>query len=81
MSEVREKALKIISNRLGVPVEKLKPENEFMKDLGADSLEIVDLVMEFEDEFEITIPDEVAQKIRTVGQAIEHIEQAVKEKG
>ena len=62
--------------RLCVDKEKVKPETSFVNDLGADSLDTVELVMELEEEFDITIPDDAAEKIQTVGQAIEFIEQA-----
>lgn len=77
MANVEEKVMAIIAEKLNVSKDKIKPENEFMKDLGADSLEQVELVMEFEDAFSITIPDEMAQKIKTVGEAIQQIKKEV----
>ena len=65
--------IKIVCDRMSVPREKVKRETDFVNDLGADSLGTVELVMSFEDEFEITIPDEDAEKIRTVGNAIDYI--------
>ena len=62
---------------LGVEREKLTPEASFIEDLGADSLDIVELVMEFEKEFNIDIPDEDAEKLRTVGDAVSYLEAKV----
>jgi acyl carrier protein len=59
---------------LGVDKDKIKRESNFVNDLGADSLDTVELVMELEEEFDISIPDDAAEKIQTVGEAIEHIE-------
>jgi acyl carrier protein len=72
-----EKVKDIIEKELGVEREKLTNEASFIEDLGADSLDIVELVMEFEKEFEIDIPDEDAEKLRTVGDAIGYLEQKV----
>lgn len=77
MSDHASKIKAIIVNELGVEHEKLTPEASFIEDLGADSLDIVELVMEFEKEFEIDIPDEDAEKLRTVGDAIAYLEQKV----
>lgn len=76
MASVAERVVEIVAEQLGVDKEKVKPETHFINDLGADSLDTVELVMELEEEFDINIPDEVAEKIETVGQAIEHIEEA-----
>ena len=73
MSDVAERVKKIVVEHLGVEAEKVTEEASFIDDLGADSLDIVELVMELEEEFEITIPDEQAEKIKTVGDAIEFI--------
>ena len=73
MANVEEKVKDIIVEELGVEREKLTSDASFMEDLGADSLDTVELVMEFEDEFELSIPDEEAEKIQTVGQAIDYI--------
>ena len=70
---VEERVIKIVSDNLGQPAEKIKRETSFVNDLGADSLDVVELVMEFEDQFEISIPDEDASKIATVGNAIDYI--------
>ena len=74
MASVKERVIDIVAEQLGVDKEKITPETSFVNDLGADSLDTVELVMEFEEEFDITIPDEEAEKIQTVGQAIEYIE-------
>ena len=68
-----ERVTDIVSEQLGVDKDKITAETSFVNDLGADSLDTVELVMEFEDEFEISIPDEDAEKIQTVGNAIEYI--------
>jgi acyl carrier protein len=72
-SSVEEKVIGIVSEQLNVPKEDIKPESKFVDDLKADSLDVVELVMEFEEEFEITIPDEDYEKIRTVGDAVKYI--------
>jgi acyl carrier protein len=71
---VRDRVISIVCDRLGVEREKVKDETAFISDLGADSLDIVELVMEFEEEFKLSIPDEKAEEIRTVGEAIRYIE-------
>jgi acyl carrier protein len=73
MSNVEEKVKDIIVEELGVEREKLTSEASFMEDLGADSLDTVELVMAFEEAFDIEIPDEDAEKIRTVQDAIDYI--------
>ena len=73
MSNVEEKVKDIIAEELGVEREKLTPEASFMEDLGADSLDTVELVMAFEKEFDIDIPDEDAEKLRTVGDALKYL--------
>ncbi|MBD2311398.1 acyl carrier protein [Desertifilum sp. FACHB-1129] len=73
--EIFQKVKKIVSEQLGVEVEEVKPESNFANDLGADSLDTVELVMALEEEFDIEIPDEAAEKIATVGQAVEFIQQ------
>jgi acyl carrier protein len=73
MSDIEARVKKIIAEQLGVPEADVTNEKAFVADLGADSLDTVELVMEFEDEFEISIPDEDAEKIQTVGNAIEYI--------
>ena len=75
MSEVLEKVKKIIIDHLGVEEDKVVPAASFIDDLGADSLDQVELVMAFEEEFGIEIPDEAAEKITTVGKAVDYITQ------
>ncbi len=79
MASVNERVIDIVAEQLGVNKDQIQPETSFVNDLGADSLDTVELVMELEEEFDITIPDDVAEKIQTVGQAIEHIEKAVED--
>lgn len=74
MSEVAAKVKAIIVEKLGVEESEVKPEASFTNDLGADSLDTVEMIMEFEKEFGVTIPDEEAEKIATVGDAIAFIE-------
>ena len=78
MSDVEEKVIGIVAEQLGVDKSEITRETSFVNDLNADSLDTVELVMEFEDEFDLNIPDEEAEKIQTVGQAIEHIEKHAK---
>lgn len=73
MSSVVERVMKIVVDQLGVKEEEVKPEASFVDDLGADSLDTVELVMALEEEFEIEIPDEDAEKITTVQEAIKYI--------
>jgi acyl carrier protein len=73
VASVQERVIDIVAEQLGVDKEKITPETSFVNDLGADSLDTVELVMELEEEFDITIPDEEAEKIQTVAQAIEYI--------
>ncbi len=74
MSEIAEKVRKIIIDKLGVDESEVTNEASFNNDLGADSLDTVELIMEFEKEFDVSIPDDQAEKIQTVGQAIEFLE-------
>ena len=71
-----EKVKKIVVDQLSVEADKVVESASFSDDLGADSLDTVELVMAFEEEFNIEIPDEVAEKITTVGEAVKHIEEA-----
>lgn len=70
---VEPQVIKIVSEQLGVAVDKVTRQSDFVKDLGADSLDTVELVMALEEEFDIEIPDEAAEKIKTVGDAIDYI--------
>ncbi len=74
MSNIAEKVKQIIVDKLGVDESEVTNEANFTNELGADSLDTVELIMEFEKEFDISIPDEQAENIATVGQAIEYIE-------
>ncbi|MFP4381497.1 MAG: acyl carrier protein [Candidatus Sumerlaeia bacterium] len=73
MSDTEAKVKEIIVEQLSVNADDVVPEAKFLEDLGADSLDIVELVMAFEEEFELDIPDEDAEKIRTVGDAVNYI--------
>jgi len=75
MSDIASRVKSIIVDKLGVDEAEVTPEASFTNDLGADSLDTVELIMEFEKEFEISIPDEEAEKISTVGSAIKYIEE------
>ena len=75
MSDVREKVKQVIIEQLSVNADELTDDASFIEDLGADSLDIVELVMEFEEKFGVDIPDEEAEKISTVGDAIKYIEE------
>lgn len=77
---IEEKVKDIISEQLGVKKEEIKPESSFIDDLGADSLDTVEVVMALEEEFGIEIPDEDAEKITTVGDAIKYIEEKLSKK-
>ena len=76
MSEIAERVKKIVIEHLGVEEDKVIDSASFVDDLGADSLDTVELVMAFEEEFKIEIPDDVAEKITTIKDAIEHIEKS-----
>jgi len=76
VASISERVIDIVADQLGVDKEKVKPETNFISDLGADSLDTVELVMELEEEFDINIPDDAAEKIQTVGQVISFIESA-----
>jgi acyl carrier protein len=71
--EIEDKVIEIVAEQMGVDKSEITRETSFVNDLNADSLDTVELVMEFEDEFELSIPDEEAEKIQTVGQAIDYI--------
>jgi acyl carrier protein len=78
MSDIATKVKAIIVDKLGVDENEVTPEASFTNDLGADSLDTVELIMEFEKEFDIAIPDDQAEKIGTVGEAIAYIENNTK---
>jgi acyl carrier protein len=80
VASVEERVIDIVCENLGVNKEQVTRSTSFIDDMGADSLDIVELVMELEEEFEITIPDEQAEKIKTVGEAIEYIERELAKK-
>lgn len=77
MASVEERVIEIVAEQLGADKEKIGRDTSFVNDLGADSLDTVELVMELEEEFDINIPDDAAEKIQTVGQAIDFIDEAV----
>lgn len=77
-SEIEAKVIDIVAEQMGVDKSELSRDTNFMNDLNADSLDTVELVMEFEDEFDTSIPDENAEKIQTVGEAIEYIKENLK---
>jgi len=74
VATVQERVIEIVAEQMGVDKSQVTSETSFVNDLGADSLDTVELVMEFEDEFDISIPDEEAEKMQTVGQAISYVE-------
>ena len=78
MSDIADRVNSIVVKHLGVEADKVKPEASFIDDLGADSLDTVELVMAFEEEFGIEIPDDAAETIQTVGDAVKFIEKAKK---
>lgn len=73
MDELTEKVIAVVSDKLSVDKDKIKPETSFVGDLGADSLDMVELLMNLEDTFDMTIPDDDAENIKTVGDAVEYI--------
>ena len=78
MSNISEKVTAIIVDKLGVDASEVTPEASFTNDLGADSLDTVELIMEFVKEYNIAIPVDLAENIITVGEAVKHIEDATK---
>jgi acyl carrier protein len=78
VASVQERVIDIVAEQLGADKEKITVDTHFVNDLGADSLDTVELVMELEEEFDINIPDDVAEKIQTIGQAVRHIDESVK---
>ena len=77
---VEERVIEIVREQMGVAKDQITKDTSFVNDLGADSLDTVELVMELEEEFDITIPDEKAEEIQTVGQAVAYIEEHTKNK-
>ncbi len=74
VENVQERVKNIIVEQLGVEADQVKPEAQFVNDLGADSLDTVELIMALEEEFDVEIPDDKAEKIKTVGEAVSYIE-------
>jgi acyl carrier protein len=79
-SKIGDRVIEIVCEQMGQSKEKVNENTSFINDLGADSLDTVELVMELEDEFDLSIPDEEAEKIKTVGDAIAYIEANAKKK-
>ena len=77
MSTITERVTKIIADKLVIDASEVTAEANFKQDLGADSIDLVELIMEFEREFELSIPDEKAEEIQTVGNAIHFLEEAI----
>ena len=75
--EIQTKVVELVSKQLGVAKDKINKDSSFVNDLGADSLDTVELVMEIEEAFNLSIPDEAAEKIQTVGDAMKYIEQNI----
>ncbi|MDO4629378.1 MAG: acyl carrier protein [Planctomycetia bacterium] len=71
---ITERVMKVVSEQLGIDQDKLTLETSFINDLGSDSLDLVELVMELEEEFQITIPEEATDDVQTIGDVIRHIE-------
>ena len=80
VAEIEAKVIEIVSEQMGVDKTEIARETSFINDLNADSLDTVELVMEFEDEFDMSIPDEEAEKIQTIGAAIDYIVKVAKTK-
>ena len=80
IAEIEVKVIEIVSEQMGVDKAEISRETSFINDLNADSLDTVELVMEFEDEFDMSIPDEEAEKIQTIGAAIDYIVKVAKSK-
>lgn len=77
MASTYDRVVEIVAEQLGADKEKISGDTHFVNDLGADSLDVVELVMELEEEFDVNIPDDAAEKIQTIGQAVEFIDQPV----
>jgi acyl carrier protein len=80
VASVEERVIEIVCENLAVSKEQVNRNTSFIDDIGADSLDIVELIMELEEEFEITIPDDQAEKIKTVGEAIDYIQREIDKK-
>jgi len=78
--EIEEKVIQVVSEQMSVDKSEVSRNTSFVNDLNADSLDTVELVMELEDEFDLTIPDEEAEKLRTVGEAIDYIKNHLEDK-
>ncbi len=78
MQDVPQKVTKILTDKLGIAETEITPDANFVKDLGIDSLDYAEIVMEFEQSFDIRIPDDDAEKLQTFGQAVKYIEDKVK---
>lgn len=78
---VEERVIEIVSENLGVNREQVTRSASFIEDLGADSLDLVEVIMQLEEEFDITIPEEHSEKIKTVGEAIDYIERTISTRG
>jgi len=76
VASIKERVIDIVAEQLGASKEQINDTTSFVNDLGADSLDTVELVMELEEEFDINIPDDAAEKIQTVGQVVKYIEEA-----
>ena len=77
---IQDRVIEIVCEQLSTSPDKVSPETSFVNDLGADSLDTVELVMEFEERFNVEIPDEAAEKIQTVGDAVDYIQKKLAEK-
>jgi acyl carrier protein len=75
MSDIKEKVIEVVSKNLDIDKARITEESNFVDDLGADSLDQVELVMAFEEEFNVEIPDEAAEKIRTISDAVKYIKE------
>jgi len=80
VASVEERVITIVCENLAVSKDQVNRNTSFIEDIGADSLDIVELIMELEEEFEITIPDDQAEKIKTVGEAIDYIQKELEKK-
>lgn len=80
MASVEERVIEIVCENLAVSKDQVSRTTSFVDDIGADSLDIVELIMELEEEFEITIPDDQAEKIKTVGEAVDYIQREIEKK-